>query len=187
MAGGADEMTIAEMMPSLAETHRVGRDQALKELAYYYDRRDKLFERIRFGVLTLNGASLIALISALGGTGAAATWLGFTQDNVIYSAAAFTLGTIAAGVGIAAQQFHYQREALDGFLRASALSSLAAHYERKASPEALDKHEQDMDALAKLPLTGFQHSHVAIWAQNFSQGAWLAGILVPLSTAIGLG
>ncbi|HEY6917547.1 MAG TPA: hypothetical protein VI381_07900 [Allosphingosinicella sp.] len=183
----AENRLLGDIMPSLAESHAFARHAAHEELRYLIDRRDKLTDRIRFGLLALNGASLVALIGALGGGGNAAQWLGFTHNNSIFSAAAFTFGLALAGWSVVAQQSAFVREAGDGSARAQTLNRLASLYKLPATKENVERMSETMNELNDLPLTGFQFQHRSIFAQNFSAGAWFAGIALPFMTALGLG
>ena len=176
--------TLGDAFASLAEAHRHRRDVARDELAYFIERRDKLTERMRFGLAALNGASLVALISALGGKGEAAIWLGFTHENAIWSASAFTLGLILTGYSVYAQQNLYIREAGDAVTRASTLAGLASRYNLTATKGNVEELGEALTSEASLPLVGFQYSPTSIWAQNLASGAWLMGILTPLLYAI---
>lgn len=82
-------------------------------------RRDDVGDKLRFGVITLNAGSLLALLSALGGDGNAAQWLGFTKDNAALSAAAFVAGLVLSSVAIIIEQNRATREAGDAYARYS--------------------------------------------------------------------
>jgi len=152
---------------------------------YLVARRDQLLDRLRFGILALNGASLVALISALGGDGAAATWIGLNPPRAKESAAAFVVGTIFAVVSIMIDANIYRTEAGDAEVRRSTLSRLTALYEAPMSKENYDRAGAAMSDYHKLPPVDFQFSKWAIMLLNASGGAWLFGVGVPLSSALG--
>lgn len=182
----ADAPRVESAFPELAELNRHDRDLALADFRYLLERRDKLTERIRFGLLTLNGASLLALLSALGGSGQAATWLGFTRENAIYSATAFTAGLFLAGSAVWAQQNWYTEEVGDASKRVRTLARTSAQFRRPLTKRNVDQVGKHIDEVGDLPLVGFQYSFWAILAQNAAASAWFIGIATPLLDALGL-
>ena len=158
--------------------------ESLAQLDYHRKRRDELTDKIRFSLAGLNGASLIALLSALGGSGQAASWLGFNSSNVVWSASAFTIGLLLAGSALFSQQNRTTREAGDASQRAAAINSLAALYSLPSTKENSDNLGSAMAAFHDAPLTGFQYSVAAIIAQNFSAGFWFIGIAVPIISVL---
>ncbi|GEM71133.1 hypothetical protein SAQ01S_08990 [Sphingomonas aquatilis NBRC 16722] len=56
---------------------------------YLVTRRDQMQDRLRFGAMALNGASLAGLMAAMGGDGKAASWAGLSGTVALWSATAF--------------------------------------------------------------------------------------------------
>lgn len=175
---------VADAVATNAAMHRRDLDIAAQQYMYFIQRRDNLIEKMRFGLVTLNGGSLIALISVLGGDGSAATWLGFTPGNAIISALSFTLGTILAGKSLDSQTNHYVQEAGDQNTRLSAYVALTALCESPLSESSYDNYGRALEATKDLPLTGFQYSWFAIHAQHLAAGAWFTGIGTPLISVL---
>lgn len=165
--------------------HQFDLAAAENELQYFIRRRDEANEKLRFGLVGLNGASLVALLSALGGRGSAATWLGFTPQNALFSALLFVAGLMLAGYSINTQQNLSTTESGDASARVQTLRRLVALYEQDNTQANNDRYGETLAEYHKLPLTGFQFSSWAITAQHFSGGVWLAGILIPLMSKLG--
>ena len=85
---------LRDISPVNLAMHQFEQRAAEDELRYLMQRRDAQNEKIRFGLIALNGGSLLALMGALGGAGNAASWLGFTPQNALISSASFVLGLI---------------------------------------------------------------------------------------------
>lgn len=181
-----DFPTIEQGFSGLAEGQRFSRDNAFQQLAYLAERRDRFNEAKLFGLVTLNGGALLALLGALGGEGDAAKWLGFTSTNAVMSGAAFAVGLCLAGFAVNRQQALYSRETSDAFVRAIAYSRLTQRHKSISTKKEVDDFGTAMDDAASLPQVGFQYSTSGITAQSFSAGSWLFGIMVPLFTALGL-
>lgn len=131
-------------------------------LEYLVNRRDQMFDRLRFGYLALNGASLTALMACLGGDGQAAAWIGFNPPRA-----------------------RYRKEAADALVRRAAVQRLADLYEGAYTEKNLAQVDEAMPDLVKAPLVDFQYSAPAIILQNLSGGAWLTGICIPLFALLG--
>ncbi|WP_205480342.1 hypothetical protein [Sphingomonas arenae] len=178
------EAKLREILPVNAAMIGGEAEFARRRYEYLIARRDQLIDRMRFGALALNGASLVALFAALGGENNAATWLGFTQENARHSAIAFAVGAILAGVSVVIDSNQYRSEAGDAFARQAAASSLAARLEDRATDQSLQTLERETLEFQATPLVDFQHSIWSIILLNFSGGAWLAGILIPLAASL---
>ncbi|MFN4095490.1 MAG: hypothetical protein ACK4GG_01825 [Sphingomonas sp.] len=181
----SDEPTIAEFDPVNAALFAADQELATRRYEYLISRRDQSLEKLRFGLLALNGASLVALISALGGDGTAATWLGFDADRARYSAAAFILGTVCGGVSIIVESNLQRVEAGDAVARQSTLNRLTALYSAKFTKGNYDRVGPVMEEYHKLPLVDFRYSIPALISLNASAGAWLFGVAMPLLAALG--
>ena len=177
--------SIAEADPVNAAMFDSDVDHYARRFEYLANRRDQLLDKLRFGVLGLNGASIIALMSALGGKGSAATWLGFTEQTAQASAAAFIAGAIAAGVAITLEANLHRTEAGDCEARRSTAIRLNALYKAKLNAKNFDQAGAVMKEYHALPLVDFQFSKAAIVFQNCAAGAWLFGVLMPLSSLLG--
>jgi hypothetical protein len=179
-----ERLPIKEAVASNYVMHQHQLVEATEDFRYLRQRRDALSEKLKLGLVGLNGASLVALLGALGGSGAGAAWIGLTPENALYSAGAFAVGLVLAGHSLNTAERAYGKESADAFARAGALLRLAAIYEHPSEKEQWDRYKQAMDDVHELPLVGFQWSWRSILAQNFSGGAWLFGIAVPLTSPL---
>ncbi|MDB5704451.1 MAG: hypothetical protein JWN66_1567 [Sphingomonas bacterium] len=181
----AEPLSIREKIPAaaaLAENNLAIDRQAYERLVA---RRDDVNDKIRFGVIALNSGSLLALLSALGGSGQAAKWLGFDQLTAQFSASAFVTGLIASMAAVIVQQNHSNIEAGDALARTMAAARLLGLYESRDENAHL-AWQKALDDYSTAPLVNFRYSKLAIALQNAGQGAWLAGILLPLARALGI-
>ena len=153
---------------------------------YLISRRDQLLDRLRFGVLALNGASIVALLSALGGDGAAASWIGFNPPRARASAIAFVCGAVLAGAAKMVDANLYRKEAGDAEARRATASLLSALYEGPFTQEHHAQIEPVMKRYHELPLVDFQYSLISIVLLNMGAGVWLFGVGLPLWAALGL-
>lgn len=153
-------------------------------LTYFMARRDQAIEKVRFGLVALNGASIVALISTLGGNGDVAKWFGFTPVITVYSAISFAIGAVLAGHSLNAQTNDYTLETGDAWARWSKLNTLLSLYANEADKQAIDQYSVALSEYHNLELVGFQGGKQARWAQHFAAGAWMNGILAPLSNAM---
>ena len=159
-------------------------EMAAKRVVHLMERRDRIAERLQFGVLALNGGSLIALIGALGGDGAAAAWLGFNPERVQQSAVAFVIGATAAAVSLVLEVNLAKVEAGHAEARFLTVTRLRALHEAPMTPENHERVGVAMKEYQALPLVGFQYSNPALWANALAGGAWLAGMAIPLFHAL---
>lgn len=178
--------TLGELVPSNALMHRHVLENATADLQYLVSRRDQLTEKIRFGLVALNGGSLVALLGALGGSGQAAAWLGFSSGTALISAVSFSVGLLLAGWSLTSQQNLSIEESGDAFARVAMIQRLVIGYELVDSQENRDHLEALMIEYEQLPLVGFRFRNRSIFAQNFSAGLWFFGIAVPLGSALGI-
>lgn len=147
-------------------------------------RRDALLDRIQFGSVALNAASLVALLGALGGGGEAARWLGFDATLAVYSACAFGGGVVAGGIAILHGHDRLTVEAGDAFAKMWASQRWLALLEAPDSSDDLKRANTAREQHAALKLVGFRRSIGATLFQFCSLGAWLAGMIIPLASAL---
>lgn len=176
---------VADVSPVNSATFAADAELNRSRFEYLAERRDQLLDKLRFGFLALNGASLLALISALGGDGHAAAWIGINPPRARWCAAAWVLGVVLAGVSSWLEGERYRAEASDAFRRQVAARHLASLHNGLANQDTLLKIEEAMKEYFELPLVDFQYSGLAIALQNASGAIWLAGICVPLFAVVG--
>jgi hypothetical protein len=83
---------------ALDEAIRFERQNAFAELSYLVNRADNFEERQIFGVLALNGASMIVLLSALGGSSGLAGFLHHIRFTATLAALCFLAGFLCASL-----------------------------------------------------------------------------------------
>ena len=150
-------------------------------------RRDQAADRLRTGSLALNGSSIVAILASLSGEGSAAKWIGLSPDNTSVAAAFFVVGAGLAGLSLVISTGLFATESSDAFERMLATRRVAAAYETDDSPAARAEALTALTAMHATPLVDFQYSNASIVMQSLSAGAWLGGMIVPLSSAFGLG
>lgn len=178
---------------TIGDAHPFNRVQAEYELEfdtrrfeYLVQRRDTLLDKIRFGALTLNGASLVGLLAALSGNGQAAAWLGFNAQIAAWSGALFAGGVLAAGLSIILEARRCTEETGRAVVRRHAASSYRAAFAQRLTPAAEETTERLMKEHHNSPLVDFGYSKAATWAQSTSTACWLTGIVLPIANAAGL-
>ncbi len=178
-------------LPKITEMDPVTAAMALRNFEHdaatyrhLVERRDTLLDRIQFGAVALNAASLLALLGALGGGGKAAVWLGFNAANALYSSVFFAAGLVAAGVAILHGHNRLTVESGDAFARMWAAHRWLARMEAKATSDNYAQMGAVGEEHAKLKLVGFRRPVLATALQFVSLGAWLAGISLPLASAL---
>jgi hypothetical protein len=176
--------TLGDRLQQNKIMHQHEYENSLADYRYFQNQRDDLNIRIRFGLVTLNAGSLIALISVFGGEGKAADWIGLTQKSGSFAALMFIIGLLLAGWSVSRQQSLAQVETIHANAAVKNLSMLIASYEKIASIENLEKQEEISSRLHRAPLVGFKFSIIGIYAQNFSACFWFLGLVVPISKAL---
>lgn len=156
------------------------REQASAEALRLAQLRDDVDVRLRLGLATFNAASLVALLSAAGAAPNFLASIGFTGGLTVFSLAAFTVGTVAAGVAAFSTQNDITRRAGMAGARVSTVESRLL--------SVVNNDGAAFEKYSKKDLEFFEHglgrSATARWAQSISGGAWLAGVVSPLLNVI---
>lgn len=166
----------AEIAGELVASVLRDREQASAEALRLAQLRDELEVRLRLGLATFNAASLVALLSAAGAAPAFLESIGFTRGLSIFSLAAFSLGTVAAGVSAFSTQNDLTRRAGTAGARVSAIQSRLLALSANSHEQFESFSKKDLELFNE----GLKRSSWARWAQSLSGGAWLAGVLSPL-------
>jgi len=154
---------------------------ATEDYRYLRQRRDQLSEKLKIGLVSINGASLIALLGAMGGQGVTARWLGLTSQTALGAGLLFTVGVILANHSLNVTGRLYVKEAGDAVGRMHALSRMVASCEALATEDNRKNYSQGLKEVHALPLVGFQWSWWSIVVENFAGGCWRAGMATALS------
>ncbi|MBB4633204.1 hypothetical protein [Sphingosinicella soli] len=151
------------------------RDDAWQMAIHERAQRDQVTQRIRFGLVVLNGASLATVLGA-------SSLLDNLPDTILaFSASSFALGIAAAGWALESHQ---------NYLIASAGRWSANAMKRERLRALIEfshvnaNDEKTLAAIEKLfnEMTGepevlFQPDTASIWKQYTSRGLWVVGML----------
>lgn len=170
---------------SLRDWHLRDRERASEEALRLASVRDDLTVRYRLGLATFNAASIVALLTAIGGASDALAKVGFSESGVQASLAFFVFGVIAAGVSIASYQNDLVERAGYAAARVSVIDQLISVLSNPAYPGGSDAFERAHKENNDLFKKGLRLRLVAIWGQNLSAAAWLGGVLIPIISLFG--
>lgn len=162
-------------------------DLAFSERRYEYliAKRDQAQDRIRTGLLALNGASLVAMLALLGNDSKSASWIGVTADNARLSACAFAAGLLFAGISMIITGNLFVNEAGAAFARYMAARRVHAAYHAEANEQGWERITDALEQRAASPLVDFEYSVWAIAAHNISAACCFVGICVPIGHSFG--
>lgn len=155
------------------------RDQgalATARFEYLVEKRDAVQSKIRFGALTLNGASLVGLSALLSTDMAAIAILGLTEPGLKASAWHFIGGMVAAVLSLWLVGNHVNGETAFAFDRMCKASWLNATMEGDMGPENEAKMFTAMDEFHECELTDFSYSRTAMFFSNLSGSLWIVGV-----------
>ena len=169
---------------TLRDWHLRDRELAREEALRLASIRDDLTVRYRLGLATFNAASIVALLTAIGGASAALSRIGFTDKGLQASLVFFCFGVVAAGISIASYQNDLVERAGYAAARVSVLDRLVAESSLPPHPGGSAQYEQAQRENRDLFAKGLKLRLVAIWGQNLSAAAWLGGVLIPITTLV---
>lgn len=152
------------------------------------ERRERLIERSRFGILALNGASAIGILSSYQGL---QSQLGMDPRTAL---AFFAVGMILALVSIHFETIFVGNRAAHMFGHLSELRTIRATLDGHLTEQGEDSLQQQLgdmrerserDSVTKIELddskdglpNDFAYSPAALITLNFAGGAWIGGIL----------
>lgn len=136
--------------------------------------RDDLGSKYLFGLASFNAASIVAILTVMGGASDHLAANGIDQATLKWSLVFFTVGVIFAGIAIAATQNHLTVRAGYAAARVTSLDSAISYVASKPISDD-GTFTRAHDESHELFLKGLEISHVAIWTQNMAAGAWLGG------------
>lgn len=161
-------------------------DAEHEEASHRYDQlielRDKLSERMIFGALALNGASVFGLMSV---------WekllkLGFYPHELAGLSATLVAGVASAGFSAVFQQVNIVRNAARQYARMAHLrrmKALMATDYTESNAQILSEH---IDQLPDHPPRDFKESIAAFALRGLSGGLWLGAMGYLLAKASGI-
>lgn len=176
---------VADVLTSGVVAANAEYELAAKRFDYLVSRRDSLLDRVRFGTLALNGASIIAVLTILGGDGKTAGWIGFNSIAAKWSLVFFAVGTVLAGVSSWLEANRAREEPAQAFERLHFYGTLSSMYSLPGTDENQLKVLAEWEKCKKLPLVDFGYSHASIWTGTFGAASWLCGISIPVAHALG--
>ncbi|MCW2368509.1 hypothetical protein [Sphingobium sp. B11D3D] len=167
-------------LPALRDIYRVSATLADEELyittrryEQSLDRRDKLRERTRFGLLALNATSLVAVLSSSGGEWL--TRLKIADADIAQSILLLILGLVAGALAIWWSGITATRDAVDDFEHLLEVRQRKADYDGAATVEA----EQDLlnrpTPKWKIP-PDYRWSRIDNILTNFAGSAWIVAV-----------
>lgn len=172
-------LKLAEL-PALRQIYRVNATLADEELCITtrryeqtVDRRDKLRERTRFGLLALNAASLVALVSSLGSPWF--TKLQITEADIALTAFYFLVGLMGGATAIWWSGITATRDAASDFENLLEVRQRKADYDAAATVEAEEKLLNRPAPELKIP-PDYRWSKIDNLLTNLAGCAWLGGI-----------
>jgi len=142
---------------------------------YALERRDKLQDKIRFGSLALNGATLAAMLGIVGNAQETLRSLGVTSELVRQAIALLVIGMTLSGVSVWWSSICLVKWSAGEFSHAASARHRAALMEQVLS-EAAETHFSE--ALTdRPPPPGFQYSKVDQLLTNAGGSCWAAAML----------
>jgi hypothetical protein len=146
-------------------------------LEYLLQRRDTLHDRIRFGLLTINGASLVALLAALGGNGNTAKWMGISHGSAMVSALAFIFGGHAALFSIAADYGYASKEIFDASKKWVAAEQLESGMENFVTPDSDEQADMILTTYQDLPRSYGHPNITSAVLHGVAAASWSVGVI----------
>jgi len=153
---------------------------------YLIERRDRSNDRIRTGLIILNSASLLGVLTALGTDAIAAERFGIGITDLALSASTFILGTMLAATAVMIESWRLPSEAALQFDRLTREKLLRASLDVHLDEKGVTYFEERLASLHELPPKDFEFSRTANWLTNVAGGVWLAGMAIPLYRIGGL-
>lgn len=167
-------------LPALREIYRVGATLADEQLLLttrryeqMLDRRDKLRERTRFGLLALNAASLAALLSGLGSDWIAK--LQVTEAEVAQTVLLFLIGLMVRATAIWWSGITATSDAASDFENLLEVRQRKAEYDAAATIEAENKLINRLPPERKI-LPDYRWSKTDNVLTNIAGGVWLSAV-----------
>lgn len=172
-------LKLAEL-PALREIYRANAtlaDEDLRLTTKRYeqtvDRRDKLRERTRFGLLALNAASLAVLLSSLGSQWA--TRLQISEADVAQTMLCFLVGLMAGATAIWWSGITATSDAANDFANLLDVRQRKADYDGAATPEAEVNLVNRSPPEWKIP-PDYRWSKIDNLLTNLAGAAWLGAV-----------
>ena len=147
---------------------------AMRRYEYALEQRDKLNERIRFGCLTLNAASLIAVGTLLQNFDKFEK-LGFDKTTLVGAVAFFAVGLAVGAIAIWSNGNHYVQLAAEAFEFRINTAHRSALFQNRISERAEDDVAEELKKPAQ-SAPDFAYSPLTITLTNFSGSCWLTGL-----------
>lgn len=167
-------------LPALRDIYRYSASMADEELALTtrryeqtLERRDKLRERIRFGLLALNATSLAAVFGSLGSKWV--TKFGITDSDIAQTMTLFIIGLMAGASAIWWSGITATKDAANDFENLLEVRARKAEYDAAATVEAEQKLLSRTLPESKIP-PDYRWSKIDNILTNFAGGFWLYAV-----------
>lgn len=150
-------------------------DLAARRYEYLIEQRDKLNERIRFGILTLNAASLVALASFVGEKDKIEP-LGLGGSAIGFAALMFGLGLACAAIAIWSNSNHAILAPARAFEILTKAENRRAHMDQRCGESEEEEFRQLLDEKPHAS-PDFAFSKLTITLTNSAGSIWLGGLM----------
>lgn len=154
-------------------------DFAARRFEYALEQRDKMQDRLRFGAITLNAASLLTIGTTLGNK-EAVTQLGIAQTSLTWPAVFFAFGLASGAMAAWVNGNHLIVRAGEAAVENERALRRKALFDAKISEQAETQLSASLDqalAEASRPSSDFTYSTRAMQLSSLSGSLWLTGLL----------
>lgn len=179
----AGEMTLHEAKKVVADHFQFNAAANLQDLAEAERRMDEVLARRHaitdkstVGLLTLNGASIVGVFTALQVGQEALAKLGISIKDISGSMGLFLFGAMCALLAVWWDGIHLNRVATKQLLRLSALRNVARTLASSMDDRSIKMLEKQLAKVEANPPVDFEYSKISIGLQNSSGSCWLVGI-----------
>ena len=147
---------------------------AMRRYEYALEQRDKLNERIRFGCLTLNAASLVAM-ATLAQNLEKVEQFGLGKSTISGASILFGIGLALGALAIWSNGNHFVSLAAEAFKFRIDANHRSALYQARISENAEDEVAKKLQEVPPA-VPAFAYSSLTIGLTNSSGSCWLTGL-----------
>jgi hypothetical protein len=170
-----------KMQEELTESLLRSREREEAVAQHLRSQRDDLTSKIRFGLVALNGASVVAVLTLYGSLKNDLAGLGITSGAVMWAVGFFVVGVVCAGLCLSSHQNQLVIAAGQAEARAITCGTAVDLSAQNPIPKQLGEILED---LRKHSLPSASYSRAAIWLQQSAASLWLGGSLVLISAIL---
>jgi len=177
-------MLVKDQFKGNAAYNAVEMAAADRRFDYLLQRREKLAERISFGMIALNAGTLVAVVTAAGSSSGFAQHL--SDRTVALVVTACCIGIVAAIVSIFCDSLNVTGMASTEYSRLAHLRQTHVILESELNQDTADKLGTQVEQLPQHVARDFAYSRAAIWLLNASGFCWLIGVWCVIEPLLGL-